>query len=322
MGMRVLLAYDGSPGAEQARDLLGNLNLPEGSAITVVSVLRPPSTLFELESVRQLDAAEAERRLAQDVASEQEGVARFLTAAGRTVEQRVLSGRPADAILTEADRLEVDLIVMGSRGHGPFKSALLGSVSTEVVNGSSRPVLVARGISVHRVLLATDGTDTSSLALDVVATWPIFENVEITAISVSEPVRSWVAMDRMDGESVHWLELETELAEDRRLAYAETALAAAARLNEAGRPAAHEVRVGNPAHEIVQVADGQDADLIVTGSRSSSGAFPGAIGSVARNVLQHAQASVLVVRAPGSASAERAALEDGAMAGAEAEAST
>jgi nucleotide-binding universal stress UspA family protein len=322
MGMRVVLAYDGSPGAEQARDLLGNLNLPKGSAITVVSVLRPPSTLFELESVRQLDAAEAERRLAQDVASEQEGVARFLTAAGRTVEQRVLSGRPADAILSEADRLDADLIVMGSRGHGPFKSALLGSVSTEVVNGSSRPVLVARGISVHRVLLATDGTDTSSLALDVVATWPIFENVEITAISVSEPVRSWVAMDRMDGESVHWLELETELAEDRRLAYAETALAAAARLNEAGRPAAHQVRVGNPAHEIVHAADEQDVDLIVTGSRSSSGAFPGAIGSVARNVLQHAQASVLVVRAPGSASAERAALEDGAMAGAEAEAST
>lgn len=320
--MRVLLAYDGSPGAEQARDLVGNLNLPGGSVITVVSVLRPPSTLFELESVRQQDAAEAERRLAKEVASEQEGVARFLTAAGLTVEQRVLSGRPADAILAEADRLNVDFVVMGSRGHGPFKSALLGSVSTEVVNGSSRPVLVARGISVHRVLLATDGTHTSSLALDVVAAWPLFEKVEITAISVSEPVRSWVAMDRMDGESVHWLELETEMAEERRLAYAETAQAAAERLTDAGRPAAHEVRVGNPAHEIVQAADGQDADLIVTGSRSSSGAFPGAIGSVARNVLQHAQASVLVVRAPGTASAERAALEDGAMASAEAEAST
>lgn len=313
--MRILLAYDGSAGAEQARDLLGNLNLPETSLITVVSVLRRPSTLFELDTLRPREPAEAEGRLTQDVEAELDGAARFLEAAGRTVERRVLHGRPAEAILAEAHRLSVDLVVMGSRGHGPFKSALLGSVSTEVVNGSQRPVLVARGISVHRVLLATDGTETSAMALDLVATWPIFANVELTTVSVSEPVSSWVSMDRMDGESAYWLELEAELADERRVAYAETARAAADMLTEANRPAAHQVRIGNPAHQILQAADEQHVDLIVTGSRRSSAAFPGAIGSVARNVLQHAQASVLVVREPSTDSAQQAAFEDAEVAG-------
>jgi nucleotide-binding universal stress UspA family protein len=296
--MRILLAYDGSTGAQQARDLLGNLNLPDETLITVVSAMRASSPLFEIEAAPRRDPAEAEQRMLQQVEADLASAARFLATAGRKVEQRVLRGRPAEAIIAEADRLDADLIVMGSRGHGPFKSALLGSVSTEVVNASSRPVLIARGIGVHRVLVATDGTATSSLALDLVASWRIFESVELTVLSVSEPVSSWVALDRVDVESAYWLGLEAELAEERRLAYTESARAAAEKLNQVGRRAAHEVRVGDPAHQIVQAADELDADLIVTGSRPSSMDLFGAIGSVARNVLQHAKTSVLVVREP------------------------
>ena len=40
----------------------------------------------------------------------------------------------------------VDLIVVGSRGLGPAKGALLGSVSSEIVQKADRPVLVARPI--------------------------------------------------------------------------------------------------------------------------------------------------------------------------------
>ncbi len=41
--MRVLLAYDGSDGAKQARDLLADLNLPEKTTIAVAGVLLRPS---------------------------------------------------------------------------------------------------------------------------------------------------------------------------------------------------------------------------------------------------------------------------------------
>jgi nucleotide-binding universal stress UspA family protein len=307
--LRILLAYDGSTGAEQARDLLAHLDLPQGSAITVASVLRPRSALFELDSIPE-DPAEAERHIIGDLESELEIAARGLVAEGRTVERRVLRGRPAEAILAEASLLDADLIVMGSRGHGPFKSILLGSVSTEVVNASSRPVLVARGTSARRVLLATDGTDTSALALDTVVSWPIFTDAEIKTVSVSEPASAWIGMDPAGAASAYWLEIEAELADERRAAHAEMARAASEKLREAGRSATSEVRVGNPAHQIVEAAKEMEADLIVTGSRHSSSGFPGVIGSVARNVLQHATASVLVVREPATPAAERSPVEE------------
>lgn len=296
--MRILFAYDGSTGAQQARDLLAELDLPEGTAITAVSVLRPVT----------LDPTEAERHVLDALESELEGVSRGLAAPGRTVDRRVLRGRPADAILAEASRLDTELIVMGSRGQGPFTSALLGSVSSEVVDGSIRPVLVARGPSVRRLLLATDGTDTSALALEMVASWPMFASVEITVLSVSEPTWAWPPPDPAT-TLADLAEGEEAVADDRRAVHAELARAGGDMLRGAGRSATDEVRVGNPAHEIVQLAETIGADLIVTGSRRGSARLPGSIGSVARNVLHHATVSVLVVRHPMTAAAESAALE-------------
>ncbi len=204
--------------------------------------------------------------------------------------------------------MEADLIVMGSRGHGPFKAALLGSISTEVVNASPRPVLVARGTSVRRVLLATDGTDTSALALDLVATWSIFSALEITVLSVSEP-SSWATVDPA-AVSPSLVQLEAELAEEHRAVHEEMARAAADQLRSAGRSVTYEIRTGNAAHQIVEAAESHGMDLIVTGSRRSSTDFPGVVGSVARNVLQHASSSVLIVREPMTAEAQWTALED------------
>lgn len=306
--MRILLAYDGSEGATEALGLLAALPLPDGSTIAVASVMRPPpAPPLNLGSVAE--PAEAERRLVADLENELADAARRLEAAGRTVERRALRGRPADAILSAAADMPADLIVMGSRGHGPFKSALLGSVSTEVVNASPRPVLVARGTTLERVLLATDGTATSSLALDLVATWPIFGDAEITVLSVADSPMAWAAVDRANA-SAYLLELEAQLGDENRAIHLELARAGARKLQSAGRSATHELRVGHPASMIVEVAESIGADLVVTGSRRSSAALPGVLGSTARSVLQHVSASVLVVREPAGSEAEWTAVED------------
>jgi nucleotide-binding universal stress UspA family protein len=57
----------------------------------------------------------------------------------------LLSGDTVDEIVACADSLDADLIVVGSRGHGAFSTALLGSVSRGVLHESKRPVLVVRG---------------------------------------------------------------------------------------------------------------------------------------------------------------------------------
>jgi nucleotide-binding universal stress UspA family protein len=57
----------------------------------------------------------------------------------------LLAGDAVDEIVAYADSHNVDLIVVGSRGHGTIANALLGSVSRGVLAASKRPVLVVRG---------------------------------------------------------------------------------------------------------------------------------------------------------------------------------
>jgi nucleotide-binding universal stress UspA family protein len=67
-------------------------------------------------------------------------------------------------------------------------------------------------------------------------------------------------------------------------------------LRESGRLAEALVRRGDPAAEIVALAEERRADLVVLGSRGRSALAEIVLGSVARNVLAGSKASVLVVR--------------------------
>src|SRR6266516_2278368 len=67
---------------------------------------------------------------------------------GIVVETELLQGNPAEEIVTYADTIDADLIVVGSRGHGAVASALIGSVSRGVLHESRRPVLIVRGAHV------------------------------------------------------------------------------------------------------------------------------------------------------------------------------
>ena len=63
------------------------------------------------------------------------------------VTAHVGSGHPADVLLTAADG--ADLLVVGSRGHGSFADALLGSVGQYCVHHAHCPVLIMRGERRH-----------------------------------------------------------------------------------------------------------------------------------------------------------------------------
>ena len=68
-----------------------------------------------------------------------------IKAAGGTVaETHVRLGRPAQEIVNLADKVAAGLIVMGSRGRGGIRRALMGSVSDSVVRHAHCPVLVVR----------------------------------------------------------------------------------------------------------------------------------------------------------------------------------
>lgn len=58
------------------------------------------------------------------------------------IEDDLLEGPAAEAIISAAESREADLIVLGTRGMGPFKGLLLGSVSTKVMQHATCPVMV------------------------------------------------------------------------------------------------------------------------------------------------------------------------------------
>lgn len=71
----------------------------------------------------------------KELADFPEDLARFAGA-------EVAIGHPVVKILEESERLDVDLIVMGTHGKGPLKHAFLGSVAEKVLKKTNRPVFV------------------------------------------------------------------------------------------------------------------------------------------------------------------------------------
>lgn len=79
-----------------------------------------------------------------------EQVQRVKEAGGEVARAHARPGRPDAEIVGLAEELGAGLIVLGSRGFGPLRSALMGSVSHSVVHHASCPVLVVRGRVLHR----------------------------------------------------------------------------------------------------------------------------------------------------------------------------
>ncbi|MBO9532710.1 MAG: universal stress protein [Solirubrobacteraceae bacterium] len=145
----LLIAYDGSDNAKAAIDAAAKV--APGAVATVLTTWEPYSgTLARagaggvsgMAGVAFPDLDEQARATAERVAAEgaELAAAAGLHATARTAETNATS--PAPLIIEIADELEVDAIVVGTRGHGRVKSMVLGSTSHGVLGHATRPVLL------------------------------------------------------------------------------------------------------------------------------------------------------------------------------------
>ena len=139
--MHILLATDGSPHAELAAMTALDLAESTNSRLHVVAVGRTfPAAIYEVYAeIRGEDL----RREAQEILDEQ---VRKIEEAGGTVAVAHLrmGERRDEAIVHLAEEIGAGLIVIGSRGFGGLKRALLGNVADSVVRHAHCPVLVVR----------------------------------------------------------------------------------------------------------------------------------------------------------------------------------
>jgi nucleotide-binding universal stress UspA family protein len=147
---RVVVGFDGSAHARRAVAWLARLRPVRGAVCTVVSVVEPvriPAMGLLPASVRVRLAGEAVamRAEAQHQARRAaEAAARSLTKAGWQSSIDVKEGVPSAELLKVVRTLKPDCVVVGARGVSAARRLLLGSVSAEVLQKCSVPVVVVK----------------------------------------------------------------------------------------------------------------------------------------------------------------------------------
>jgi nucleotide-binding universal stress UspA family protein len=136
----VLAPTDGSDGATAAIAPAVDLASTYDARLHALSVVDTAAMGFD---VRSATIAESLEEAARDAVREVETQAR--AASVSTVETTVVQGTPFRGIRSYVDEHDVDLVVMGTRGHTGLERYLLGSVTEKTVRTSSVPVLTVPG---------------------------------------------------------------------------------------------------------------------------------------------------------------------------------
>jgi nucleotide-binding universal stress UspA family protein len=138
MTKTILAATDGSGHAERAVEVAAAIADLYNAKLILAHVLPDivnehlPEHLEKLVEFERLDIGEALNSIGQSILDRAQQEARKQGV--KDIETVLTTGSPAKEILEIAERLNVDFIVMGSRGRGDLEGLLMGSVSHKVTH--------------------------------------------------------------------------------------------------------------------------------------------------------------------------------------------
>ena len=139
---RVLVAFDGSPGAWRALDAAIRLAGARDAELTIAGVVTDPAPWFA--SSVPMCACATLRHDAQLAIEQALAAARDEIPAAIPVEVRVLHGRPASALIALADTGGYDLVVAGPRPAGRVRRLFRRSVTHALLTRSRASVLAVK----------------------------------------------------------------------------------------------------------------------------------------------------------------------------------
>lgn len=292
--MKILIGYDGLPGADAALDDLKRAGLPREAQALIVSVADPliaPGTA----NYGFVEEALKTRRVTTSVMMVQKETARVLLEAKAMgtkaservrsyfpdwhVRSQVLTGPPAAELLRIAREWKPDLIAVGSHKHSLAGRIILGSVSRKIVTDSNRSVRVTRDVLERnafdplRIMIGVDGSSEARYAVNAVGhrVWPYGTEVRIVLVESNGEITA-LAAHRM----IEWAKKE---------------------LGVIGLKVSFAIEKGDPRRVLVSEAQKWQADAIFVGGRRFTSALERfRLGSVATSLVTNAPCTVEVVR--------------------------
>lgn len=220
----------------------------------------------------------------------------------------IRTGRAHEEICSLARELDVDLIVLASRGNTGLKRILLGSTAERVVRFGSCPVLVVRQrkgtvdirlaagrkFRIRKILAPIDFSECSMAGATYAAFLTKAFGAKLClfhAVQPPAPVvvdRAIIDLSNLDDLNLKNARLDMEAF--RKLDFLRDVKCAA------------EIRIGSPVNEICGETKRADIDLVVISTHGRSGFNRLLLGSVAEHVVRYAECPAMVVPSRSSTS--------------------
>jgi nucleotide-binding universal stress UspA family protein len=229
-------------------------------------------------------------------------------------ETAVASGPPAEVLLSEADRLGADLLVVGSVGMSGARRFMLGNVPNKVSHHADTDLLIVKtdkkkqdGEGYDKILAGTDGSPTAMRAVEMASEFAQTMGAQLTIACVFEPISEheqeqmrragsqdaigqWGAgrSTRDTPDEFRWRIAGTSHAED----VLDRALSCAT--EKSVEPELRAIE-GNPAEALLSLAEREGFGLIALGSVGMAGPKRFMLGNVPHRISHHAPTDVLIL---------------------------
>jgi nucleotide-binding universal stress UspA family protein len=277
---RILLPVDSSASSLRAEETAAMIAKKTEATVTVIHII--PTNL----SYEKLGFLDVPRKVITEILghAKQEGEKiisdsqdLFIKEEIRVDTKTLRSNDPAESIL-EFQKNDYDLIVMGAHGENEKDPYALGSVTKKVLSHAACPTLIVKGVcSLSNLLVCIDGSENSLKALDYALKLAKKMGSKVTLLHVLDHKLQNFFPDLAEemGERLLSKALDEvgggELEVDKRLEF------------------------GVPPDIIVEVAEKENHDLIVLGSKGLGDVRRFLLGSVSDDVSHKAKSSVLIV---------------------------
>ena len=293
MFQRILVPLDGSKLAEQVFPHVAELAKAFGSEVVLVAVCEP----------EEKDYGHACRLYINNEAKQLSGAMEKGLAV--TIKAEVLVGKPAKQILDYVEENDIDLIIISSHGRSGLTPRSLGSTVNKLLHRASVPLIIVRAEEIllesaksellKRILIPLDGTEENAVILPYVVELTRKLDSEVILIQVIEPghhVHTIMGLDYIPFKDRDMDSMNTK-ARKYLNEVSEQFVATKATIRS-------EVRVGDPAKEILKCASETDSRLIALASHMHSGIEAWFYGSVTHKILHAGSQSILLVSSAGA----------------------